>query len=93
MSVFQVQLPEQIKELIDRQIAEGRAASQSEFLIEAARRYAEDLQLEDQIAAEAEAGIADAQAGRFVTIATQEDARTLHQNTMGRLRERLSDAG
>jgi Arc/MetJ-type ribon-helix-helix transcriptional regulator len=90
MGAVQVQLPDHIKEAIDRQIAQGRVASEAEFLIEAARRYAEDLALEDEIADESAAGIADAEAGRYVTISTPEDAEALHQRTMTRLHERLA---
>ena len=90
MGAVQVQLPDHIKEAIDRQVAEGRVSSEFEFLIEAARRYAEDLELEDEIATEAEAGITDAEAGRYVTIATPDDAEALHERTMARLRERLA---
>ena len=88
MGVVQVQLPDHLRAVVDRQVAEGRVASESEFLVEAARRYAEDLEIEDDIVAEAEAGIADAEAGRYVTISTPEDAEALHQQTMERLRNR-----
>ena len=91
MSMIQVQLPEQIQEVIDRQVAAGRVASQSEFLVEAARRFAEDIALEDEIATEAEAGIADAEAGRFEIIATPDDAAKLHERTMMRLLSRMAD--
>ena len=90
MGVVHVQLPDHIREAIDRQVAAGRVASEADFLIEAARRYAEDLAIEDEIVAEANAGIADAEAGRSVTIATPEDAGAYHQRTIERLRERLS---
>ena len=90
MGAVQVQLPDHIKAAIDRQVAEGRVSSESEFLVEAARRYAEDLELEDAITTEAKAGIADAEAGRSVTIATSDDAEALHERTMARLRERLA---
>ena len=90
MSVIQVQLPEQLQQVVDRQVAEGRVASQSEFLVEAARRFAEDIAFEDEIVAEAEAGIADAEAGRFVTVVTSEDAAALHERTIERLRSRLA---
>ncbi|HUN39485.1 MAG TPA: ribbon-helix-helix domain-containing protein [Acetobacteraceae bacterium] len=90
MGAVQVQLPDHIKKAIDRQVAEGRVSSESEFLIEAARRYVEDLDLEDEIATEAEMGIADAEAGRSVTIATLDDVEALHERTMVRLRERLA---
>jgi hypothetical protein len=36
MGVIQGQLPDQLKATIDRQIAEGRAASEAEYLLEAA---------------------------------------------------------
>jgi Arc/MetJ-type ribon-helix-helix transcriptional regulator len=90
MGAVQVQLPDHIKAAIDRQVAEGRVSSESEFLVEAARRYAEDLELEDAIITEAKAGIADAEAGRSVTIATSHDAEVLHERTMARLRERMA---
>ena len=88
MGVIQVQLPEQIQQVIDRQVAVGRVASQDEFLIEAARRFAEDINLENEVVTEAEAGIADA--GRFVTIATPEDAAALHERTMLRLHSHMA---
>jgi Arc/MetJ-type ribon-helix-helix transcriptional regulator len=90
MSIIHVQLPEQLQQMVDREVAEGRAASQSEFLVEAVRRFAEDLVLEDEIVAEAAAGIADAEAGRFVTVETAEDAAELHERAMARLRTRLA---
>jgi hypothetical protein len=57
-----------------RATSRGRRAVDVEaYLAEAARRYAEDLELEGELAAVAEAGIADAEAGRYTTIATCED--------------------
>ena len=91
MSVIQVQLPEELRSLIDRQIAEGRVASETAFILEAARRFAEDIAAEDEIVAEAKAGIADAAVGRFITISSPEDMTTLHRQTMARLRERLAE--
>ena len=90
MSMIQVQLPEPIQQVIDRQVAQGRVASQGEFIIEAARRFAEDIALEDDILAEAQAGIADATAGRFVTIDTPEDAAKLHGRAMARLHAQMA---
>lgn len=90
MGMIQVQLSEQLQQVVDRQLAAGRAASQDEFLIEAARRFAEDIDLEDEVVAEAEAGIADAEASRFVTIATPEDAAALHERTITRLHARMA---
>jgi len=90
MSIVQINLPDNLKAAIDRQVAEGRVASESEFLLEAARRFAEDLEAEEEIIAAAAAGIADMEAGRFVTISGPEDAEALHQRTMARLRARLA---
>ena len=85
MGVIQVQLPEPLQQLVDRQVAEGRAASGSDFLLEAARRYAEEIAVEDAIIAEAKAGIADAEAGRFTLIATPEDAAMVQERIMARV--------
>ena len=90
MGIIQVRLPEEIQEVIERQVAVGRVESADAYLVEAARRFAEDLKVEDEIVAEAEAGIAGAEAGRYVTIATPEDAEALHERTMARLRDRLA---
>ncbi len=89
MGVVSVELPEEVQQVVDREVAEGRAASRSAFLIEAAKRYADDLSLENEIVAEAEAGIADADAGRFVTIASPGDQEAHHRRTMARLRAQL----
>jgi Arc/MetJ-type ribon-helix-helix transcriptional regulator len=90
MGVIQVHLPEELVTLIDRQVAEGRVASESAFFLEAARRFVEDLAVEDEIVSEAHAGIEDAEAGRFVTVASLEDNENLHERTMERLRNRLA---
>jgi hypothetical protein len=44
--------------------------------------YAENLDLEDDMIAEAQAGIADA--GRYVTISTPEDAEARYEQKMAR---------
>lgn len=93
MGVVQVRLPDEVQEIINRQVAEGRAADAAEFLVEAARRYAEDLDLEGDLVTEAKAGIADIEAGRFRTISTREDAEAWHQEKMARLRDRLVAEG
>ena len=79
-----VQLPDNLKRVIDRQVAEGRAASEAEFLAAAVQRYAEALDSdEDEIVAAADEGIADIEAGRFELIAGSDD--------MQRLRAELGD--
>jgi len=56
MSVVQVSLPDELKSLIERQIAEGRGASDlNAYLTEAARRFAADVELEGDLVAEAQA--------------------------------------
>lgn len=90
MGIIRVKLPEEIQAIIDRQVAAGRVESADAYLIEAARRFAEDLEFEDEIAAEARAGIADAEAGHYVTIATPEDGEAWHERTVARLRDRLT---
>jgi Arc/MetJ-type ribon-helix-helix transcriptional regulator len=90
MGTIRVRLPKEIQETIDHQVAAGRVESADANLIEAARRFAEDLEVEDEIATEAKAGIANAEAGRYVTIVTPEDIEALHKRTMARLRDRLA---
>ena len=93
MGVVQVQLPDDLKRVIDRQIAEGRALSEADFLAEAARLYADHLDAMDEIAAMVERADADVAAGRYAMVATPEDSRALHEAAMARLRARLaSDA-
>lgn len=88
-----VQLSDEIKRVIDRQIAEGRVTDEASFLEEAARRYASELDLEDEIVAVARTGIADMNEGRYTTISTSQDAEALHERAMARLRARLADRG
>ena len=90
MGVIQVQLPDHIREVIDRQVAGGRVASEAEFLVEAVRRYAEELETEAAIVAEATAGLEDADAGCYITISGPEDAEALHRRVMQRVAERLA---
>lgn len=90
MGVIHVRLPDDLLAIIDRQVASGRVRDPGAYLLEAAQRFAEDLEMEREVAAEAIAGIADAEAGRFVTIATPADAETWHDRTMARLRDQLA---
>ena len=84
------QLPDDLKAVIHRRVAEGRVASEATCLEEAVRRYAEDLDTEDEIAAIARWGITDIEAGRYVTIATPEDNQALHERTMARVIARMA---
>jgi Arc/MetJ-type ribon-helix-helix transcriptional regulator len=91
MGVVQVQLPDNLKQVIDRQVAEGRAASEAEYVVEALRLYADHLDAEDEITAMVERADADVVAGRYVTVATPEDSQALHEGAMARLRARLAE--
>ncbi len=90
MVVVQVRLPGELQEIVKRQVAEGRAADVDAFMTEAARRYAEDLDLEDDLVAEARAGIADIEAGRYTRIVTQEDLAAKEVDVITRVRDRLA---
>jgi Arc/MetJ-type ribon-helix-helix transcriptional regulator len=73
-----VQLPDELKRVIDHQVAEGRVATEAEFLAEAIRRYADALASdEDNVMAAADEGIADMEAGRFEAIAGRDDRQRL----------------
>jgi Arc/MetJ-type ribon-helix-helix transcriptional regulator len=64
-----VQIPEDVKQVIDRQIEKGRSANEAEFLAEAVTRYAAALELdEEETMNAAREGIADIEAGRFELI-------------------------
>jgi len=93
MGVVHVQLSDDLKRIIDRQIAAGRASSEAEFLAQAARLYADHLDAEGEIADMVERADADVAAGRYAMVATAEDSRALHEAAMARLRARMtSDA-
>ncbi len=84
-----VQIPDQLKQVIDRQIASGRAASEADYVTEALRAYADHIDAEDEIAAMSPRADADMASGRFVTIASTADGEALHERTMARLRARI----
>lgn len=86
-----VQLPDELQREIERQVAEGRAASAAAFLEEAVLRLIDDGRREEhEIAATAQAGVADTEAGRFTTINTPDDGQRLHERMIARLRGSLA---
>jgi Arc/MetJ-type ribon-helix-helix transcriptional regulator len=85
-----VQLPDHLKQIIERYVAKGRVEDETAYLEEAVRRYAEDLEADDEIAVAAKAGILDIEAGRYVTVSSLHDAEELHDGAMARLRARLA---
>jgi Arc/MetJ-type ribon-helix-helix transcriptional regulator len=90
MEIARVQLPEDLKSTIDRQVAGGRAATEAEYVATALRLYADHLDAEDEIAAIVERADADIAAGRYVTLTTQADSDALHEAAMSRLRARIA---
>jgi len=91
MGIVQVQLSDDLRSVIDRQVTEGRAASEAEYVAEALRLYAGHIEAEDEIADMAERADADMAAGQYITISTMEDSEALHQRAMDRLRTNLAD--
>jgi Arc/MetJ-type ribon-helix-helix transcriptional regulator len=91
MGTVQVQLPDDLKQMVDRQVAEGHAASEADFLTQAARLYADHLDAENEISMLVERADADLEAGRYTVVATPEDSDALHDAAMTRLRARLVD--
>ena len=86
-----IQLSDELQRVIERQVAEGRAASPAAFLEEAVRRLVEEAGgEEDELLQAVEAGSADIEAGRYVIVATPADERRVHDGMMARLRARLS---
>ncbi len=91
MGIVQVQLPDDLRSVIDRQVAEGRAASEAEYVAEALRLYAGHLEAEDEIADMAERADAEMALGHYVTISSLEDSEAFHQRAMDRLRASLAN--
>ena len=85
-----VQLPDDLKSLIERQVAEGHAASEADFGAEAVRLYAGYLATENDIAAMAERADGDMAAGRYVTVSTLGEGEAVHHRTLERLRINLA---
>jgi Arc/MetJ-type ribon-helix-helix transcriptional regulator len=90
MGVVQVQLPDDLKSIIDRHVAEGRAASEAAYVTEALRLYAELLDADGEIAEIVQRADADIAAGHYVTVRTQADSDALHGAAMDRLRAQLA---
>jgi Arc/MetJ-type ribon-helix-helix transcriptional regulator len=84
-----VQIPDHLKHVIDRQVAEGHATSDADYVVNALHAYAEHLEAENEIAAMAVRADADMASGRFVTVTGAEDSEALHASIMARLRARM----
>jgi predicted transcriptional regulator len=85
MGAVQVRLPEDVSEAIEREVAAGHARSAEDYVVQAVRQY---LSAEDELAAQARAGIEDIEAGRFITV---EDLDAWGRANLDRVRQRLED--
>jgi Arc/MetJ-type ribon-helix-helix transcriptional regulator len=86
-----IQLPDELQRAIDRQVDQGRASSALAFLQEAVSRLIDDAQAEeDDIESAVQAGLADAEAGRYIIVSSAEDGRHLHARLMAKVLEGLA---
>ena len=83
MGVVQVRLPEDVGEAIAREVAAGRASSAEDYVAHVLREY---LLAEDELAAEARAGIEDIEAGRFEVV---DDLEAWGVSNLEQVRKRL----
>jgi Arc/MetJ-type ribon-helix-helix transcriptional regulator len=87
-----VQISDDLKDIIDRLVADGVVGSGTEFVEQAVRLYATDIVYDDdELIAAAEAGLADMRAGDYTTIDGPE-SRTAFWDRIGReVRGRTAD--
>jgi predicted transcriptional regulator len=87
-----VQISDDVKNILDRLVAEGAAATGAEFVEQAVRRCAADLDGdESDLVAAAETGLADMRAGNFTTIDGPE-VQVAFWNQIGReVREQVAE--
>ncbi len=89
-----VQLPDELQRVIERQVAEGRAADLAAFLEEAVMRLVNETRAEEEAVRQAaEAGLTDIEAGRFTMVTTPEDGQLLQKRLMTKLQARLAADG
>ena len=85
-----IQISDELQQVIEAKVRDGRAESAAAYVEEAVRRLLDDEEYDDdEIVQVALAGIADIEAGRYVTIATKEDEQRLHNSLMARVEEKL----
>jgi Arc/MetJ-type ribon-helix-helix transcriptional regulator len=86
-----VQVSEELKQIIDRQVAEGYAASANEYLEAAVRLYVQELEAGDTALAEAaERGLAALRDGDYITIDGPESQRTFWEGVSEQASFRLA---
>ncbi|HUB44250.1 MAG TPA: hypothetical protein VMB73_04630 [Acetobacteraceae bacterium] len=69
-----VQVTDAVKDIVERHVATGAAASESDFIEQAVRRYAEDIDNDDEVIAAAEEGLGAIRRGEYTTIENSADA-------------------
>ncbi len=87
-----VQIPDDLKQVIDRQVAEGHAASVAEFLDAAVRRYALELEADDaEMAAAAKQGLSALRRGDYTTVDGPEARRSFWEGVSNDAHVRLAE--
>jgi Arc/MetJ-type ribon-helix-helix transcriptional regulator len=85
-----VQISDDLKRVIDRQIAEGRAASAADFLEAAVRRYAQELDADDvELVARAEEGLSALGRGDYITVDDSESRRAFWDGVANEVSSRV----
>lgn len=80
-----VQVSEAAKALIERHVAKGAATDEAAFVEAAVRRYAEEIQdEEDALIAAAEEGIAAIERGDYTTISGPDDLAAFNEHIWAR---------
>jgi predicted transcriptional regulator len=87
---IRVRLQDDLKSIVDRHVAAGRAASDADYAAEAIRRYADEVEAENELIAIGKAGIAEIEAGQYTLIETEADMEALHNRIMSRVRATLA---
>jgi Arc/MetJ-type ribon-helix-helix transcriptional regulator len=87
-----IQIPDDLKRVIERQVAEGRAASAAEFLEAAVRRYANELDADDvEAVAAAEQGLAALRDRDYTTVDDPQSRRALWKGVGNDASARLAE--
>jgi predicted transcriptional regulator len=87
-----VQISDDVKDILDRLVANGIARSGAEFVELAVRRCAADLDYDEaELIAAAEAGLADVRAGNYTTIDGPESRTVFWDQIRREVREKAAE--
>jgi predicted transcriptional regulator len=87
-----VQISDDVKEILDRLVADGVVRSGAEFVEQAVRSCAADLDYDEgEVFAAAEAGLADMRAGNYTTIDGPESRTTFWDQIRREVREKAAE--